>query len=724
MRRLYILTLLLGVLSAGCRKDGNTDQSFALYYNGVSDICPGTAIHLSPSWHGTPPTDFTITRIKHNGSLFQTDCFLIDRNSGQFSIQSSDNLPIGLYEIGVSCQSDGTHYEYPDAIQVNLMKPVPGGIIVTPDRLSVDLADIVDPDTTLPTAQITTDGSNHVAIKQYLLANVYRNGQPDNSCLDWFELSPSGELRIVPGNAAFIPGIYSFDFRLTTYAAGLDSEQGLFSKALVLDVTSAPLNLTYANPAGKVEKGYGAKSAEPTLTGSTSGLRFALKEVKPDNAIGITVDEGTGVIRFPETPDAQVGNTYSVSLTVTNAYGSKDFDDVFTYSVIAFLHPITLLEYKDVTDIISGVSLSNPVYKADGDDVEFLFGDLPDALAGKLSIDPATGEVSCQKGTEIAPGTYPVTVLARNIKSEVTASFSLQIIPNPYKFTYVRWGNNLGLTPLEEYGNQWRISASDGTLTIPVVESDIPAGVPVKYKMTIKTQNSNQKMGTVIDADTGTVTLEYQGAANDKSSRVHLAVITVTVGGNSEAAIVKEIPFFVSHQGYNAGYRIEYTPFVFRVNPKTGGTSHSPVVTSQSGQSTEGFTMDYRRNIYFFRLGGPVQHLDGRPGDGKDTFLYGIWNMYFSALNQLPNTGACSPVSWYGNKNYEKNLLGQTACHVNPDGLRIVVNPDKFKDDYGYAEGVISGTMQYNINKIDPVNVGGTECFPILIWLDPNYSKE
>ena len=724
MKRCLVAGILL-VLSIlpSCRKETGIDTSFALYYNGISEICPGTSINVTPTWHGSVPTDFAITRIKHNGEAYQTDCFAVDGTSGTFSIRSSESLPFGKYVVGISCKSEGTLYEYPDAVEINIMKPVPEGIIISPANISVPLGDVLEGKEELPTAKIGTDGSNHVQIKQYILSNIYLNGKEKPEAKDWFQVSRSGEFSIVSPSPDMVPGVYTFDFRLTTYAVGQDAEEGLFRKALRLDVTSAPLSLNFPVKEGKVEKGYGACSAEPLFSGSGDGLRFALKGVKPDNAPGITVDDATGVIKFPETSSVNIGDTYTVSVTATNKYGSKDFDDVYTFSVIAFLHPVTKLSYNNVTDKISGVSVSNKVEDVDGDDVEFVLGELPDGLKG-LTIDPATGEVSRPKGTELEPGTWTVTVIARNVKSEVSATFTMEIVPNPYKFTYVRWGNNLGLTPLDDYGNQFVVKASDGVLQIPVLESDIPDGVPVKFKLTQKTNNSNMKMGCTIDSETGTVSAEYQGAVNEKSARCHFGIISVTVGGSSEAAVTKDFPLFIRHDGYNAGYKIEYTPFAFRVNPKTGGRSVTPVITRQDGQPVDRFTLSYRRNIYYYRLGGPQQHKDGRPGDGQDTFMYGVWVKYYSARNVLsPNTGSCSPVSYQGDRNGERGWLGLTACYVDPEDLSMVVNPEKFSDDYGYANGVVSGCMQYNINGIDPVNVGGTECFPILIWLDPAYNK-
>lgn len=718
----FLLPAAVAVLVAACQAGETVDTSFALYYNGISEISPGTSINVSPTWHGETPVSFEISGIKRNGKAYDTDCFSVDASTGLFSIHDSESLPTGKYQVGIACVSAGKRYVYDDALEIRIMKPVPDGIIVTPASLSTTLQEVLGAAESLPGAKIDTDGSNHVKIKSFAIAHVYRNGQPADELMDWFSVSPTGVFSIVTGTEELLPGLYAFDFQLTTYIVGKDDEEGLFKKALTLDITSAPLGLVYPAASVKVEKGYGGKSGEALVKGSLTSLRYSLKGVSPDNAVGITVDDATGVIRFPETDDVTIGDEYHVSVTATNVYGSADFDDVFSFVITAFISPVTKLSYDDVDGVISGLAFENPVTAVDGDDVEFSFVDLPQGLKG-LQIDPVTGTVSCAKGLELEPGEYTVTVLVRNIKTEVTSTFALKVVPNPYKFTYVRWGNNLGLTPIEEYGNQFRIKESDGTLVLPVVESDIPEGVPVKFKLTNKTNNSNMKTGATIDASSGDITIEYMGNQTaNRSARTHFSIITVTVGGNSEAAVTKEFPLFISHEGFINGYKIEYTPFAFRVNPRSGGVSASPVITREDGSEVSGFTLSYRRNIYFYGLNDPL-HVDGRPGDGNDRFMYTVWTKYFSARNALTNTGSCSPVSYYGDRNGERGWLGLTACYINPDNLTMVVNPDKFSDDQGYASGMVVGTMQYNINNIDPVNTGGTEVFPLIIWLDPDYNR-
>ncbi len=720
--RLWLVAAMLGIFSAGlasCSTESLvTDTSFSLYYSGISEICPGTNININPTWHGTKPVDFAIVDIRFNARPAVASCFSVDSESGVFSINGSDDLPTGVWTVGIECRSDGRMYVYEDAISINMMKPVPDGIFLSPSEMTVKLSDITGQGAELPCAEITTDGNRHVQIKKYLISNVYRNGDLHNECKEWFELNPStGVFSIVPQNPAFEAGVYTFDFRLTTYAAGGEDEEGLFGKALRLDVTSAPVGISYNPSAATVEIGYSGKSVRPEIKGSLEGLVYTLKSVSPDNSIGITVDDATGVIKFPETYDVSNGDKYTVSITAENKFGAMDFNDVFTFNVTDFIFPLSLLEYDDIDEVITGVSFEIPVKDIIGDEVTFAFDNLPEILSG-LEIDPATGTISCAKGIELPVGRHTVTVLARNVKSECRSDVSINVVANPYMFTYVIWGNNLGLTPAEEYGNQFRISEGDPDLVIPVADSDIPDGVPVKFTFSNKTTGSSYQMGASVAKD-GTITIVAQ-TKGKAAVRTYFGVITVTVGGESEAAVTRNFPLFVDQAGYRDGYSVQYTPFAFRVNPKTGGTSVAPVVKKEDGAAFSGFTMDYRRNFYFYRLGGPEQHKEGKLA--ADTFLYSPWYKYYSALKKPVNTGANSPMSYYGDANGERGYLGLCAAYVNPGDLKLVVNADRFVDDYGYGDGVVIGTMQYNVNNNNPVT-SGAEIFPIIIWLDPNYTR-
>lgn len=724
MRLLSVIAIVgcLSVAMTSCNTEGLiTDTANSLFYSGVSEISPGTNINITPTYHGSKPSDFEIIGISHNSMPYETECFKVDKETGMFSINGSDNLPTGKYSISVACLFDGVRMEFKDAISINMLKPIPEGIYLNPSEITVGLAAIHEDEAELPTAQIATDGNRHVEIKKHLIANVYHNGVAANECKEWFDLNPTtGKFTIVPGNKSFEAGVYTFDFKLTTYVVGEQDEDGIYSNALRIDVTSAPYGLTYNPTSVLIEKGYSGKSGKPEFKGSKDELVFTLKSVSPSNTIGITVDDATGVVRFPETSAVNDGDQYIVSVTATNKYGSKDFDNIFAFDVTDFIYPISEVTYENIAEVITGVAINHPVSKLVGDEVTFAFDNLPESLSA-LKIDPATGTISCPKGVELPVGNHTINVYAKNIKGDFKTSFTINVVANPFKFTYVYWGNNMGLTPIEEYGNQFRIEAGDQPLVVDIAKTDIPADAPVKFTLTNKTNLSAAPMGAKIDSKTGQITITSSHEKGNNAIRVHMAVITVTVGGDSEAAVTKLIPLFVDQAGFRSGYRVEYTPFAVRVNPKTGGQSNAPKITKEDGGAFSGFTLDYRRNFYFYKLGGPEQHVEGKLA--TNTFLYAPWSKYFTALNKSVNTSANAPVSWYGDKNGERGTIGLTACYVQPGDLKLIVNPDKFIDDYGYADGCMMGTMQYNINNVDPVNTGGTEIFPLIVWLDPSYTK-
>lgn len=719
-----MLAAALQLIAASCTEENSTSEPFAVWWSGVTEISPSTNINITPTYKGATPEDFSITSVTYNDIPCTAEAFSIDSGTGVFSISGSDSMLAGTYKVSVSCTSDGKSYSFSDAITIEMMNPVPDGIVMEPSSITVTASDIMSSDgsASLPTAAITTDGK-HVSIKSYAISSVKLDGEADDSYKSWFSVSGDGVVSITAGNQDIIPGVYTLDFKLNTYIAGSNSEMGLFKNALRVDVTSAPMSLSYTSSAVKVEKGYAGSSSEPVLKGSKSGLAYALKSVSPDNSVGITINSATGKINFPETAQTAIGDTYTVSVSATNAYGTTDFDDVLTFTVIDFIFPIEGFAYESPGEVISGASINMPAQLTAGDDVTFAFSDLPDALAG-LKIDAATGLISCATGTELTPGEYTVTVKATNIKGTETATFSLKIVENPYKFTFVRWGNNLGLRPIEKYGNQWRIREEDGELTVPIAESDIPSGVPVSFSLANKNTNSSSfPNGTTIDKSTGTVTITYTPNGT-KLGRTHVVLITVKVGGNAETAVSKVFPFFVDQFAYNgAGYNVCYTPFAFRVNPKTGGRSATPEVTSNNGASTSGFTLDIRRQIWWNNLYGPAEHADHRLDQGgNNTLLYRVAKKYWDASGRgNVNTGSSDPFNYWGNTT---RGTGFNACYIDPQTLQMVVNPEKFSDDYGYADGMMYGEMLCNINNTSPLSQNSSwRLFPIIIWFDPDYTE-
>ncbi len=721
-----------GAVALSCEEEAvQPEDGFVLYYPAISQIAPSTNITISPTWRGGEPSQFAIAGVKSDDSAVQAECFSVDAATGTFSIIGSDNMPTGLYTVTVSCEVDGKTRSFPDIILVELMNPVPEGITVTPSELTVPVDDIntTGSEVELPTAVIAPDGEHNLIIKSYSIANVRRNGVIADGWDGWFKVSSDGVFSITPDNPDMVGGLYSFDFKLTTYAVGTDSQLGLFADALSLNVTSSPRQVSYNPSYSRVEKGYETQTVAPDYTGSLDGLRYEIASVAPDNSPGISIDASTGVLTFPARDGLVTGTVYNVGLKLTNDYGSATFADAYSFEVIDYISPITTFAYADVEENISGVSFSNPVSAMDGTEVTYSFSSVPEQLSA-LIIDAATGTVSNPVGSTLPVGDYTVTVRATNAKGSVETSFAVHVIANPNYFTYAIWGNNLGdggsaLTPLDKYGNQFRQSGTS-TLNFPLLDSDIPEGRPVTFSFA---RPSTSYGGLSFNAKTKTISVGTRS-----NPAVTFGVITVTVG-EGEAAVTRKFPVFVDFDyptaaGKNAaGYRITYTPFAFRVNPKTGGRSVSPVVLNPSGEDvSDKVSMDYRANPFFWNINGPASHTeDKKLGNAQTTcFLRFPWAKYYYAINQIPNYGAMNPVSYYLNRS--NGRLPYTACYTDPATLQVVVNPEKFVDDDGvYADGAIYMTFNFygSAANFDCQN-GNSSCDQqnrLFIWLDPNYNE-
>lgn len=732
LRRMLLPLLAAGGLLVSCVEEATRpEEGFSLYYPSISEIAPSTNLVVSPTWYGGTPSSFEISSVTSSEDPYEDDCFKVDGSTGAFSIIGSDNLPTGVYVVGISCLVGGSKHTFPEALTVKMMNPLPDGVLAEPAVLTVSMDDVrvTGEGKTLPVSKISPDGENILSIKSYTISNVYLNGNLANECKDWFKISDSGVLSIVPDNGAMVGGRYTIDLKLTTYMSGDSSEKGIFKDAVTVNVTSAPLDLSFLPAAAKVEKGFESKAPAPSVTGSLDGLKYSIKSVSPDNSAGITVDEATGVLTFPASTSLAAGSKYTVSLTLKNDYGSTDFDAAYEFEVIDYIAPITKFSYADIEENISGVSFTNAVSEMDGGEVRYSFVDLPSELSA-LRLDLMTGTVSNPVGSALPVGDWTVKLRAENVKGSADASFRLKVVPNPNHFTYVCWGNNLGpdgtaLTPLRKYGNQFRQTGTT-TLRFTIQESDIPEGRPVKYEFS---RPSTSYSGLAFNAAAARIEVYSKTAPV-----VTFGLIKVTVG-EGEAAVSKKFPVFVDWDlptaaGKNkAGYRITYTPFVFRVNPKTGGRSVSPVVLDPDGVDvSDKVSLDYRANPFFWNINGPASHTeDAKLGNAQQScFLRFPWAKYYYAINQTPNYGAMNPVSYY--LNYKNGRLPYCPLYTDASTLQVVVNPEKFVDDDGvYADGAIYMTFNFygSAANFDCQN-GNASCDQVnrlFIWLDPEYTE-
>lgn len=711
------LTVALAAVS--CTAELTDTGEFALYYPGITDIGPSTNMNINPSWHGGTPSDFEILAVTRGEESVTAECFSVDPATGVFSIRGSENLPVGKYSIGIACYVGGKRFEFQDAITVNMMRAIPEGITVTPDKITLLLTQVTSTgsEEELPTAQITTEGE-HISIRNYLISAVKRDGVAVEDWSGLFSVDNTGLVSILKNNS-FLPGIYVIDFKLTTMVVGADSEDGIFADALTVEIAAPPISLEYSPANARVESISGYTTAVPTFVGSATGLEFSIKTTFPETD-KISIDPKTGSITLSEDHGFAPGEEVIVSVSAKNEYGARDFDQVLKITFVEYIAPITKFQYNDTT-VWEGTRVALSPIAADGDEVVYSFEELPEALAA-LSLNENNGRITIAKGNTIAQGNYTIKVKAENAKGSMTATIKWNTIENPYAFTYVRWGNNLGLTPIENYASQHRVSVTEPA-TIPVVASDIKEEALKSVVFAIK--GGSKSDCATIDAETGTLTTAPSVLTNIDQRRAHFVFVTVTTGtGTSGETSIKVPVFFDFNTERKAGeYTIEFTPFAIQCNPKTGTTAPAPTIKKNgavlTGDELSKITMDFRRSFNYWNLNGPADHKNGAPdADKTATFLSHVWANYYSSINVAYNSGSRDPVSYYGRTAKIANALG----YIQPTTLGLYIAPEKFVDEYGYANGIFTGQITFSDTGADPASAKSPyQLFPLFVWFDTQF---
>lgn len=741
-RFLGVLTVmvfaLLGITS--CSETETTDKTdFILYYTSMTDIGPGMSSDIAqPSYKGATPSDFTITGVTLDGQAYTGNLFEINPTSGTVHIESDETTPVGVYKISVSCVAGGSTFTYNDIISVNFLKRVPEGITVTPEALVADFADIIDANSTveLPTAQVTTE-QNHISITGYSISSV-RLGETivDNKKNPMFAVSSDGTISIVRGSNAIEPGLYTIDLKLNTAVSGSDSEEGLFANALTVNVTSKPLALTYAT--GKLEEATEESgntsfvSQVPTFKGSTDGIAYSIESVSPASD-KFVIDAKTGVISVAEGHGLKSGEKYSVSVRVKNDYSTEGvvFNNVFTLNVVEYIEPISNFAYE-MTPVTEQVEFEIPVKEGfKGAEPVFVFESISAEDKNIVSLDEKTGTISGKKGHKLTLGEHKFTVKASNDKNSETAELIINVTENPNKFTYIRYGNNLGLTPAENYANQFRLADKEEFNT-----NDDFNTPETDSKKTLTWSVSGIDVGGTstwnkvkIDSKTGKLTLN----ALPNEQKCVVVLVKATAGSGKKAYSITVPVFFHNSNADKTNGKIEYTPFVLQVNPKKGGRSVTPTITNTIDMSK--FVLDFRRDPIYYNINGEYQ--DGTPLESGGTQKHTKGNYkqspFMKALWVQCGTtglGAKIPMSYFDGNNPKANLTDKTLGYVdNADGenkFSVVINANQFcqraedsQDVLAWANGVVIMSMTYSDN-VTNVNKG-TETGPIVIWLDTNF---
>lgn len=399
---------------------------------------------------------------------------------------------------------------------------------------------------------------------------------------------------------------------------------------------------------------------------------------------------------------------------------------------------------QTVTVVQAGASDEKPLFVVDTEDINVEYTateakisvvsnlpwsvSVPEGVTADQPVGSGDAEITLSFASNegvYTPTEFEVTISVENAFVE-TSSYTVKVIkaaaPNPNEFTYVLWGNNLGLEPAAKYGNQFRTFVGEADLEIEVKETDIPEGRPVSYAVSSYTLTNKNRTGVEIDAQTGKLKITAKGDVDAQSAAVQCAIVTVTVG-EGESAVTREIPVFVDHvTNTKRTYDVRFTPFVLRFNPEKGGSATPQVEARMAGTETvvEGFTIDYRRIFHWYSINSsfPSGRFDNSEAVGNP--LEGAWRSYYSDAGlSYGGNGAYLPVSYSNNK---AGTYGFMPVSINPSTYEVTVKPGAFAYEGEYGEGIFSGTLVCNEGNASPV-AANKEHRPFLIWLDPSYTE-
>ena len=244
------------------------------------------------------------------------------------------------------------------------------------------------------------------------------------------------------------------------------------------------------------------------------------------------------------------------------------------------------------------------------------------------------------------------------------------------------------------------------------------------YRETTADNKYKGGQGSTIDPATGVITPDGFNY-NDSKTKSALLYVTATAGKGKVGETTVKSPVFFIFSPENAP--VHYAPFVFRVNPRKGGMSVAPNISSEIDPAL--FSMDYRRDFQFWGFDGQA---DGFPAD-NGSFMNWMWKVYNAQEGvgtKTIGTGAKGCVSAYENNSWNGKTLGLALLYVDPETKAVVVNPNKWIDESGKgANGVFIGEMTYltdqswtEITKAVNNNISkGSVVTPPMIWFDEKF---
>lgn len=706
----------LGLLACS---ENETESPVTLHFQSVGDIGPGMPYRGSaPTYRGAAPSEFAIESITLDGTAFvdETPCFTLDPNDGFLTISESKDLPLGTYRFTVSCKAAGARCLFTDAFSVRMVSATPENIIVTPELIEA----LYDEDRVAwPTAQIAP-ADEAVSFNAYAL--VQEKGK------EYFSVSSTGEISVnMKYEGTIPPGIYKPVLRLTTKAGSAD-----YADAVTIKVNSQPLGITYERNPGTAEINSAFRSDVPVLLGSTDEVNYAILSVSPSTD-QFSIDPATGVISLPDGHTLEAHTSYEFSLAVSNKFSNGQavaLRGVYTVDIVPYIAPIDPSKFSyapaTMTEFCKFEAEKNEGFV--GDVVTFSLGELPEALKGWVSIDSQTGKISIPRGNGIPQGVYEIPVTAVNSKSDLsnpaTATLKLTVQKNPNMFYKFGYGNNLGL-PAETNADQFRWDGDGSTNEDKVIPLSGGYNDFDGRKATFKVEVihdwalQNAATTTKVDED-GNLTLKMRG---NRWGQIGYVRVTATLG-EGETAVSRSTIVFVMLRDPAKSNQIEYTPFVHRVNSRTGGfTGIQP--TYGSGVDASKVMMSWRQNCFLYEgLATDEKPVGGKLAAGaNDLTIYKIWGTYEN--NGVTNPSSRLPFCWYdsnGAKDTNANMAKKLGYFDPDNGNQIYIAPNKWLDASGQpVNGVLTFQASYSVTANND-DLGKTaNLIGIAVWLDENF---
>ncbi len=711
LRNLLLVVAFCSLGLLACSED-ETESPVTLHFQSVGDIGPGMPYRGSaPTYRGAAPSEFAIESITLDGTAFvdETPCFTLDPNDGFLTISESKDLPLGTYRFTVSCKAAGARCLFTDAFSVRMVSATPENIVVTPELIEA----LYDEDRVAwPTAQIAP-ADEAVSFNAYAL--VQEKGK------EYFSVSSTGKISVnMKYEGTIPPGIYKPVLRLTTKAGSAD-----YADAVTIKVNSQPLGVTYERNPGTAEIGAAFRSDVPVLLGSTDEVDYAILSVSPSTD-QFSIDPATGVISLPDGHTLKEHTSYEFSLAVSNKFSNGQavaLRGVYTVDVVPFIAPIDPAKFSYAPATMTEFCKFE-IEKAEGfvgDVVTFSLGELPEALKGWVSIDSQTGKITIPRGNEIPQGVYDIPVTAVNSKSDLAnpaaATLKLTVQENPNMFYKFGYGNNLGL-PAETNADQFRWDGDGKTNENKVIPlsggyNDFN-GRKATFKVEVLHDWSLQNAGTTTTVDeNGDLHLQMRG---NRWGQIGYVRVTATLG-EGETAVSRSTIVFVMMRNPAKSDQIEYTPFVHRVNSRTGGlTGVQP--TYGSGVDASKVMMSWRQNCFLYEgLGTDEKPYGGKLAAGaNDLTIYKIWGTYESSR---------LPFCWYdsnGAKDTNTNMAKKLGYFDPDNGNRIYIAPNKWLDASGQpVNGILTFQASYSVTANND-DLGKTaNLIGIAVWLDENF---